>query len=338
MAHTQNEKTSAEEPERHAWALLLAARERLDTKSERSDFTLSYQATTDQVSTERSGNGPIDLYIDKQNRWIIGAHLNETVAQLLEFYLPVLGVPTDCSRVIAHLGQSVDAQIATDQGDAFFVTGDENRKHLHRLRGLCHAVVVGAKTIIADDPQLTTRAVSGQNPVRVVIDPEARLPVSKGVFNDDASKTLVLFDERFAFTDAQRLRDDNDMLEYLPLKFNNRILPAATVIQALASRGLMRVFVEGGGVTVSHFLSQGCVDRLQIATAPILVGKGRAALQLPCIDRMADAIKPPYRLYRMGDDVLWDFDVSNQAALRYSQVVFAGSDTTKQVPLFSRLS
>ena len=337
MAQAHTDELDSENSEHHAWALLLAARERLDRNCDRSDYAFSYHARSCQIVAESPGKVSVDLCIDDKNRWVIGSHLNRAIVQLLEFYLPVLGNPADCSRVIAHLGQSVDAQIATDTGDAFFVTGDENRKHLHRLRGLCHAVIVGASTVVADDPQLTTRAVSGPNPVRVVIDPDVRLPTSTGIFNDEASQTLVLFDERIALNDHAGLCDTNECLEYIPLQFENRTLPAATVIQTLANRGLTRVFVEGGGVTVSHFLKQGCVDRLQIATAPVLVGKGRAALQLPGVECMADAIRPSYRLYRMGDDVLWDFDVSDQAALRQSQVIVADRSTPAEAPVFARL-
>ena len=88
--------------------------------------------------------------------------------------------------VIAQLGQSLDGFIASRTGDACFVTGEEDRKHLHRLRALVDAVVVGAGTVQADDCQLTVRAVSGQNPVRVVVDPHARIPHTTTVLTDPA--------------------------------------------------------------------------------------------------------------------------------------------------------
>ena len=77
---------------------------------------------------------------------------------------------------IGHLGQSLDGFIATHSGDAISVTGPENILHLHRLRALCDAVVVGAGTVAADNPRLTTRLVAGSNPVRVILDPACRLP------------------------------------------------------------------------------------------------------------------------------------------------------------------
>ena len=69
-------------------------------------------------------------------------------------------------RVRYAVAMSLDGFIATHSGESQFVTGEENIRHLHRMRALCDAVVVGAGTVAADDPQLTTRHVSGPSPVR----------------------------------------------------------------------------------------------------------------------------------------------------------------------------
>ena len=91
---------------------------------------------------------------------------------------------------IAQLAQSVDGFIASRTGDANYVSGEEDREHLHRLRALVDAVVVGAQTVTADDPQLTTRAVPGPSPVRVIIDPRGRIPRDARVLTDGRAKTL----------------------------------------------------------------------------------------------------------------------------------------------------
>ena len=93
---------------------------------------------------------------------------------------------------IAHLGQSLDGYIATASGDSYYVTGPDNVRHLHRLRALADAIVVGAGTVARDDPQLTVRHVEGPNPVRVVLDPAARLDARRRVFSDGAAPTLVV--------------------------------------------------------------------------------------------------------------------------------------------------
>ena len=90
---------------------------------------------------------------------------------LIDLYLPICSATGARPITVGHLGQSLDGFIATHAGESQFVTGEENILHLHRMRALCDAVVVGAGTVAADDPQLTTRHVSGPSPLRVVLDP-----------------------------------------------------------------------------------------------------------------------------------------------------------------------
>ena len=79
-----------------------------------------------------------------------------------------------------YVASSLDGFIATPGGDSRFVTGPDNILHLHRMRALSDAVVVGAQTVAADDPRLTTRMVPGDSPVRVVLDPRRRLSARLG--------------------------------------------------------------------------------------------------------------------------------------------------------------
>src|SRR4051794_23580720 len=84
---------------------------------------------------------------------------------LIDLYLPICSATSARPITVGHLGQSLDGFIATHAGESRWVTGEENILHLHRLRALCDAVVVGAGTVAADDPQLTTRLVAGPNPL-----------------------------------------------------------------------------------------------------------------------------------------------------------------------------
>src|SRR5947207_1235540 len=94
--------------------------------------------------------------------------------------------------LIGQCGQSIDGRIATPTGDSHYINGEAGLDHLHRLRSLVDAVVIGAGTAIADDPQLTVRRVCGPNPARVIIDPHGRLPLQARVLADDAVRKLVV--------------------------------------------------------------------------------------------------------------------------------------------------
>ena len=93
---------------------------------------------------------------------------------LADPFQPIAAAPGDQPFVVAQLGQSLDGRIATVTGESRYINGAAALDHLHRLRAAVDAVVVGAGTIIADDPQLTVRRVAGRNPARVVIDPTGR--------------------------------------------------------------------------------------------------------------------------------------------------------------------
>ena len=227
-------------------------------------------------------------------------------SELLNLYLPICSATSARPLAVGHLGQSLDGFIATPSGDSQFITGGDNIVHVHRMRALCDAVVVGAGTVAADDPQLTTRHVSGPNPLRVVIDSGRRLPPAFRVFTDRAVPTLYV-------CARSRVSPGETRLEGADIASIDEGTPgeeAAQVLQLLRARGCARVFVEGGGVTVSMFLEANLLDRLQIAIAPVFIGDGRPAIRLTPQDRLRDCRRPGYRVFRMGGDVLFDCELN----------------------------
>ena len=238
--------------------------------------------------------------------WSLHGDWPAAARDCFELCRPLLDRPAGASPwVIAQLGQSLDGCIATRSGDAYFVNGPRGIVHVHRLRALCDAVIVGAGTVAADDPQLTTRHVPGEHPVRVVLDPWLRLDAAARVFRDAQAPTLRLHDARCAApARAQALAAENVAVPGLLGADGG--LDCAAVVDALQARGLTLLFVEGGGATVSRFLVQRRLDRLHLSVAPVLIGDGRPGLKLPPTERMADCLRPPARVYRLGDDMLWD--------------------------------
>lgn len=238
--------------------------------------------------------------------WQLSGTFDERTHELFALYRPLLDqAPGAPPWVVAQLGQSLDGCIATHSGDSCFVTGPDNLDHLHRLRALCDAVIVGAGTVAADDPQLTTRRVPGPNPTRVVLDPALRVPSTARVLQDGAAPTLWLCDARWQ-AQAGAFEVNARVVGITGLQRDDGTPDAQAVIDTLHALGLRLLFVEGGGATVSSFVQQGALDRLHLAVAPVLIGAGRRGLALPAFTTMADCLRPPCRVLRMGDDVLWD--------------------------------
>ena len=225
---------------------------------------------------------------------------------LLDLYLPICSATAARPLTVGHLGLSLDGFIATHEGESQFVTGHENILHLHRMRALCDAVVVGAGTVAADDPQLTTRLVPGPNPLRVVFDPARRLTTEYRIFSDDEVPTWY-------FCARSLIRPgESQMGAARIIGFDDGETGAAVadMLQRLRKHGCARVFVEGGGVTVSAFLEANLLDRLQMAIAPLIIGDGRPGIRVPARANLSDCLRPQYRVFRMGGDVLFDCELS----------------------------
>jgi GTP cyclohydrolase II len=220
---------------------------------------------------------------------------------LLDRYGPL--VAAGPMITIAQLAQSADGFIASRTGDANYVSGEEDREHLHRLRALVDAVVVGAQTVTADNPQLTTRAVPGPSPVRMIIDPAARIPTDARVLTDGSAKTLWCVAAGIPMPTALASHVDLVSLPTAAGRFEPQAL-----LDMLRARDLGRVLVEGGGRTVSDFLAAGALDRLYLTTAPILVGDGVPGVRFPGADLLADALTASVRRFSLGRDICTVFD------------------------------
>lgn len=210
------------------------------------------------------------------------------------------------ARVIAQLGQSLDGRIATVTGASHYINGPAAIDHLHRLRALADAVVVGVGTVCADDCQLTVRRVDGQSPARVVIDPRGRMPETARALADDGVRRIVVRAEGAGHCATPGV-------ETIHLAVTDGRICPGDVIAALARRGMRRVLVEGGAHTVSAFVAADRIDRLHIMVAPLLVGSGRPGLTLAPIDRLDLARRPATTAHALGQDVLFDCDLRTTA-------------------------
>jgi diaminohydroxyphosphoribosylaminopyrimidine deaminase/5-amino-6-(5-phosphoribosylamino)uracil reductase len=168
---------------------------------------------------------------------------------------------------------------------------------------------VGPGTVAADDPKLTTRLVEGTNPLRVVLDPDRRLPSRHHVFTDGVADTLYVCSNRLVEPRETRF----GQATILGVEGSDDGIDLVELMRELRRRGHARVFVEGGGVTVSLFLQAGLLDRLHLAIAPLLIGDGRAAIRLPAPAALGDCHRPSYHVFRMGGDVLFDCDLRSRA-------------------------
>ncbi len=198
--------------------------------------------------------------------------------------------------VFAQIGQSLDGRIATETGDAQDVSGSGGLAHLHRMRAVADVVVVGVKTALHDDPQLTVRLAEGASPARVVIDPDGRLPDTARLLQDTSSRRIII-----QSVDTKRPAG----VEVITLPRKSWIAPKE-IVAALKDAGFRRILIEGGGITIAQFLEEGLLHRLHVAVAPLLIGSGPQGLRTGPVGTLAMARRPQMRVYDLGTDILFD--------------------------------
>jgi diaminohydroxyphosphoribosylaminopyrimidine deaminase/5-amino-6-(5-phosphoribosylamino)uracil reductase len=290
--------------EARAWGLIrvLARRARTGTPVQvRTGFAIDASGRVEEVPAD---GAQLVVEPGAEPCFQSASRLSPAVLQLLDLYLPLCIGAGAQDLVIGHVGQSLDGQIATAGGASRYVTGPENIVHMHRLRSLVDAVLVGAGTVECDDPQLTTRLVPGEHPTRVVVDPSLRLPHSRKLYRDGVAPTLVICGQGHA------AHSGPPRVPVIEVASNNSLLAVPDVLAALAARGLRRVFVEGGGVTLSHFIQARRLDRLHVTICPMIIGRGRPGISLPGVDSLDDALRPATRRFTLGSDVLFDCNLS----------------------------
>jgi len=303
-----------------AWAVAFAAARKADELVESSrvvTFAINGDAaamhdddgSADVLREVATDDPEAALTWHPDSGWQLLLANDDSRAPLIDLYLPICSATRKHPITVGHLGQSLDGFIATHSGDSQFVTGQENIVHLHRMRALSDAIVVGAGTVAADDPQLTTRHVAGPSPLRVVLDPMRRLGEHYKVFRDNRAETLYVCGRSVAAPDESHF----GRATLVAVADTPNGLDVAEVTRLLRARGCHRIFVEGGGVTVSMFLEANVLDRLQVAIAPLIIGNGRPAIRLPPQATISDCRRPGYRVFRMGGDVFFDCELKARA-------------------------
>lgn len=208
--------------------------------------------------------------------------------------------------VTLKLAASLDGRIATASGDARWISSTVSRRLVHELRNRVDAVLVGAETVRADDPQLTCRIRGGRDPLRVILDGRLTIsPQARVCTQRSRVPTVLVTTEEHAQSEKKRVLERQGV-EVLCLAGDAGRVRLRLVLEELGRRGIKHVLIEGGGEVAAAALREGVVDKVLFFYAPILLGgDGRPMIGPLGIDRVAAGLKlHTIELYRLGDDVL----------------------------------
>lgn len=219
-------------------------------------------------------------------------------------------VHTGVPFVTVKAAITLDGRMSTASGDSKWITGERARRHVHRMRARADAVMVGVGTVLADDPELTVRHVTGPHPLRVVLDTALRTPVDAKVCDVGVAPTVIFHGPGadVGRRDALRARG----VELVEIGLACGRVDAGAALAGLGRRDVVEVMLEGGPALIEAMMQRGLVDRVAAFVAPALVGDlaapglspGKKAL------RMADAVRlHRVRIRRFDPDVLIEGDV-----------------------------
>ena len=224
-------------------------------------------------------------------------------------------------RPFVHLkmAQTLDGRVAAPDGGSRWISDEEARRMVHRLRSHYDAVLVGSGTARADDPELTVRLVEGRNPYRVILDSSLAIPAEAKLFAlPDPAKTIIIHSDTADARKAEQLRSCG--AELIPIKAASGGLPLQgfplqKVLAVLAERNVQSVLVEGGAGIFSSFLREGLWDRLSLFIAPLILGGGTSAVSGLGFASMDQAMRFKAGSFRsIGSQVL--FEVNRETELQ----------------------
>ena len=215
------------------------------------------------------------------------------------------------ARVAVKFAMSADGKIATRTGDSKWITSVRSRRFVHELRSNFDAIVVGSRTARMDNPALTSHG-RGSNPVRVVIDPDLRVPLSHRIF--DSSAATVVF---HATPSGRRKLAALTKRHVLTVRLSRTrgMIPFEEIVRVLRRFSLTSILIEGGGETIASALEAGVVTEVYVFIAPRIIG-GRFAVSGVGgrgVARVAEALKLHHpRLVKIGSDYLLNAEIRNK--------------------------
>lgn len=203
-------------------------------------------------------------------------------------------ITTNKPFVALKVASSADGKVALLNGRSRYITSFDSLKRVHELRASYDAVLIGAGTVINDNPSLTVRHVKGSNPVRVVVDGLLKSPSTSKLFNDKASRTIVIYSllhgrNPKAVSRLDQLRQLGIELIGIQSDSMGRI-SINRILKKLAEENIGSLLVEGGVNLFSSFLKFKEWDKLLMFMAPKILGAGRTFSDGITISRLANAI------------------------------------------------
>jgi len=213
-------------------------------------------------------------------------------------------ITTGLPYLIYKCAMTLDGKIASVTGESRWISGEESRKFVHRMRAQYDAVMVGVDTIIADNPLLTVRHVKGRNPIRIIVDSKLRTPETVSLLSGRlAKKTIIATTEE---NPRVHLRYTHNGAKILLCNEKDGRVDLHDLLVKLGAMGIQSILLEGGSRLAGDALKNGLIDECVFFYAPKVIGSdGFSSFAITGITSMSNSIQfTNLDVCKMGDDIV----------------------------------
>lgn len=208
--------------------------------------------------------------------------LNEVYFKYIQTKIPFIHL---------KMAQTLDGKIATQSYDSRWITDEEAREEVHRMRHKYSGILVGLNTIKTDNPKLTARLGLSGIPFRIVLDTKLDIPLNSNILNDEFSEKTILF------TTPNHNSNVKEQLIQKGIRINvvngngTGMVNLHEVVANLGETGVTSILVEGGSKIFTHFIKDSLFDKMSVFIAPIIIGQGIDAIGDLGTEKILNALK-----------------------------------------------
>lgn len=264
-------------------------------KNQKNFSNLCLEITKKKISIAKNKKNA-NLVVTSKNI-IIKTNINLILRQCCEIIIPLL--LKNNSNFIGQIGQSLDGKIALNNGNSHYINEKESITYLHCLRSISDGVLVGVNTIIKDDPFLTTRKIKGLNPIRLIIDPSLKLTNKYNIFKDN-NKNII-----FTISSKEKKLNNSTIIKFPKKNFT------LSIFKYLRKTSLKTILIEGGPITLSHFIENKFLNYMQFIISPTVIGSGIDSIKLKPISNLKNAIRTKNTINRLGKEIIVTLDFNS---------------------------
>jgi len=202
--------------------------------------------------------------------------------------------------------QTLDGKIADIKGDSKWISSLQSRRSVHQLRSRYDAVMVGLKTVVKDNPNLTVRLTEGRNPKRIFLDTKLKLSADHKLYNNNSDKNLFVITSKTSVVKKRKIKKlQSKGVQVIFVKEEKGRLNLKSALKELAKNKITSVLVEGGSEIFTSFIRQNLFDDIFLFISPKLLGSGLPLVEDLGIKKITSALKIKFgNVEKIGDDVL----------------------------------